>query len=81
MSIDGAPTILWVKYMFAGELREVNSAEADIVKILWTGPGMIEIHRQNGVVDSVVSDQMECRAKVDQIAKVITPDKEIALVS
>ena len=73
-SNDGPPPLLWSKYMFNGELREINLADKGVTKILWTGPGMIEVHMEHGVIDSVCASEMHCRTKVDQIK---TPDLHI----
>jgi len=75
---DNPPTILWVKYVFNGNVKEVNSAEADVKTIMFGGPGMYEVHRDHGIVDFIVSDNTEHRAKIDQIKK---PDKSIVIPS
>ena len=77
MSDPGNATILWIKYLFGLDIIEVNTAEKDVIKIIWSGPGMFEVHRQHGVVDSVVSDQVVLRAKVDQPKKVVSLDQDV----
>ena len=60
------PTVLWIKYMFNGQLVEDNTADGDIEEILYAGPGMALVKRLGNVVDQVVSDQMVCRLKHDK---------------
>jgi len=75
---ENPPTILWAKFIFNGEQLEVNVADGDVKKILWTGPGMIEVIREQGIVESIVASEMWCRTKVDQIK---VPNKEIVMPS
>ena len=63
------PTVLWIKYMFNGQLVEDNTADQDIEEILYAGPGMALVRRMGNVVDQVVSDQMVCRLKQDKPKK------------
>ena len=73
MTDPNPPTVLWIKYVFNGEIREVNSAEEDVDKIEMYAPGVAHVVRQQGVVDVITASEMEVRAKTDQ-SKIKVPD-------
>ena len=73
MSNENPPTVLWIKYVFNGELKEVNSAEEDVERIELYAPGVAHVVRKQGVVDTITASEMEVKAKTDQ-SKIKVPD-------
>ena len=66
--------IIQIEYRFGDTMRKLSlSTNPGISEIVCTGPGMAEIFHTDGLIDSIVSDQMVLTGIIKG-GKIETPD-------